>query len=151
MTMRLPIALPLLAALALSACVGSGKPTPNTFTDIGPGAAAADAATASLLFARICADTAPSLSAARSELAALPFRQAPDTGTYFHTQLDLSFKLRTEGGQNICSMVFGTTDDPQSAALLLAAAGSGSQANIRIAPPTQRGARIYLAAFAVSN
>ena len=99
--------------LLLLGCVDPATPTVVSEGGVGPGATAAPVMTASALFRQVCIDTAPRLDAARTALSKLPFTQNPTTGTYYHNMLDLSIKVRREGGRGVCSIVFASTEPPE--------------------------------------
>lgn len=129
--------IPVLLILALAACVSS-DPTPSANipvgrSDLGPGAQEVDGLIAATMFRRVCVDTAPSFARARSEIAAMPFVQHPETGTYYHRNLNLSFKL-LDSGPKRCSIVFGSNESAGQLAIFMATS-TGSQ-NIAIDPST---------------
>ena len=132
MRAKLRHCLPLIAALGLAACVPGGATAPSgqaaTSGDSGvnPGAEMADGISAMLIFTRVCLDTQPHFKKAPAVLADLPFRQRPETGTYYHQNLDLSVKL--VGGR--CSMVFTSADDPTQLGILMSAASGNGQMSI---------------------
>lgn len=100
-----------LAALSMSACVPSTENAASTGQTTGPvepGAEQADGLLAMAMFSDICIKTSPSFRGAPAALAKLPFRQHPETGTYYHRNVDLSVKLMPKR----CSMVFTSKDDP---------------------------------------
>jgi len=125
-------------ALALAGCVSSNQtvtgPAAKADSNVGPGTAAADEDIASMIFSDVCLDSAPSFRKAPEILAGMPFRQRPETETYYHQTLDLSVKLMPKR----CSMVFGSTSDPMQLGLRLAVeAGMKSGSNdIGIDPDT---------------
>lgn len=83
----------------------------------------------SIMFGQICADTYPDFDKARQALAAMPFKQNPNTGTYYHQNVDMSVKLIDNGADHICSMVFGSKDDPDGLAIIFAAASAKAKGN----------------------
>ncbi len=95
-----------LAMACLAACLQVGA----VRAEVGPGPASVDGATGADLFTEICLDTLPEFRKAAAVVQALPFRQHPDTGTWYHRDLDLSVKLFTDGGHTYCSMVFSSRD-----------------------------------------
>ncbi len=116
-----------LAFATLAACqtTTGGVASPNAE----PGTASVEPADAALLFASVCAETGASHDAASAQLATLPFRQNSRTGTWYHQNLNLSFKLVTDGGGQACSMVVGAKSDPT---LMLAATASGNPVSISV-------------------
>ena len=103
--------MPLACAAALAGCgvapeVPAGKPQVSAAA--GPGAELVPASQATKLFTQVCARTEPSFSAAPARLGGA-YAQNVSTGTYFHQQLNLSFKINANG-QNGCSMVFRSGD-----------------------------------------
>jgi hypothetical protein len=120
----------LCVALALSACVAptSGVPTSTPVSsNAGPGPQDATPAEAATLFRQVCVETVPSHAKARAAIATLPFVQRRSTGTYYHRSLNLSFKLITDAGTPICSLVFGATSDPTAAIK-----AAGNKAGVRV-------------------
>ncbi len=97
---------------------------PSDKSSVGPGPAVVDGAMAAELFADICGSTYPNLKAATAKLAKGPYRQQPQTGTWYHRDLDLSFKIIPE--QRACSQVFGTQDDAGPLGLLYAVSVSST-------------------------
>jgi hypothetical protein len=109
--------LSLLALLAAAPAAAQGVPPLGT--------APLDAQTAAKFFSAVCLDTVPGFGNAGAALQANGFAPNPETGTYYHPRLDLSFHV--EGG---CSMVFGSDATPGEIGLAFAmataaAAGSG--------------------------
>ncbi len=94
----------------LSACDETSTTATSTPTAVGPGPYAVNVIDAAVMFGRVCAQSYPSLSKARAAVLELPFVQDPRTGTYFHQNLDLSFKLTDSSGAKFCSMVFGSKE-----------------------------------------
>ena len=140
------------ATVALSACVESNTAAPPAgSSQVGPGARKADVVDASVMFRRVCVVTAPDMAAAKRELSKMPFVQNSATGTYYHQALDLSFKVRKEGGQTVCSMVLGTTRSPASVELTMIAAGQGGKADISVQSGLRNGGRTYIGVFAISK
>jgi hypothetical protein len=138
MTRRL-LPLALLATLILSACVSpTGQtqvasvegPVAAVITNVPvdpnvkPGPTAVSLVDATMMFDRVCVSHYPDLKASEAEIRKMPFRQA-STGTWFHQQLDLSFKLIPE--RRACSLVFGSREDPMQLALALAAQATRNQ------------------------
>ncbi len=62
--------------------------------------------TAVKFFEAVCLRTAPSFRGARAVLEADRLARNPETGTYYHPTLDLSFHVEGD-----CSMVFSSDDD----------------------------------------
>jgi len=120
---------PAILFLALAACMNAEPSAPAAIPvgsrDTGPGPDDADGLMSAMMFGRVCVDTAPSMARARQEIASLPFVQHPETGTYYHTNVNLSFKLGT-GGDRSCSMVFGTREEAGGLAILFAATTGAS-------------------------
>ncbi len=110
----------LAAILSLAGCVATEGGAPAT-TEVGPGNSLVDAVTAGSMFAIVCAETAPSFANAPAELASLPFVRHPETGTYYHHNLNLSIKLMPKA----CSMVFASNEDASVIGLILASGVSG--------------------------
>jgi hypothetical protein len=105
------LSLPLI--LALAAC----QATPSAQGDVAsgpvePGTDKISGVDAAIMFSQICLDTKAQPAKAKAVLAELPFRQHPQTGTYFHQNLNMSVKLMADGGKPVCSMVVATTSDP---------------------------------------
>lgn len=92
------------AALAMALCAGMAAAQ-----EVGPGPDPAPPAEAARIFAGVCAATLPDFRAAPAAIAALPLRQNPQTGTWYHRQLDLSVKLHRLNGENVCSVVFSSS------------------------------------------
>ncbi len=134
------------AVLVLAACV---EQTASS-GDVGPGPELADPVIASMMFSDVCVDTAPSFAGAPRVLQSLPFRQHPETGTYYHTNLNLSFKVFSDGGRRICSIVFATDEAPGPTTLILAATGAG---RVAIETSASRGpdGQTYINAKAVAS
>ncbi len=103
--MRLPAVLAL--ALTLS-------PAGLAAQEVGPGPSSVPGTEAVQMFMRICAATLPVFRGAEQVIAGYPLRQHPDTGTYFHTDLDLSVKLHVLDGDAVCSLVFSSPDSEQA-------------------------------------
>lgn len=99
--------------------------------DADPGEQLPTAAAAGTLFANVCLATAPSFVAAPLALLTEPFTQNSTTGTYYHDNLNLSFKLIDEGGRLRCSLVFAAAGDPDAVytAFVAAAEARSPQAN----------------------
>lgn len=138
-------ALLLAALLPLAACV---EPT-TSGGSVGPGPGKVDLASATLSFNQVCLATMPNLNNARQVLAAGPYQQHSSTGTYYHRALDMSFKLRTEGGRPVCSMVVGTTENPGAlnAAITAQPAAKGVTISPGVILPS--GGRAYVSFFAI--
>ncbi len=137
------------AALALSACTQTTQlpetPDPAARSQsVGPGPGLVQGAQASTMFKQICVDTLPRFAGAKKSIGALPFRKHPKTGTYFHTDLDLSIKIGKFAGssQNRCSMVFASRDDPTQLALFmsLGVKSSAASGNVPIGVDAKAGA-----------
>lgn len=116
-----------LAAVALAGCVASA-PAENggvssRDSGVGPGSDPVDEVSAGMIFSSVCGDTAPSFRKAPAAMAKMPFRQRPETGTYYHQNLDLSVKLMPKR----CSMVFGSRADAGQLAILLTAASKSTE------------------------
>lgn len=92
-------------------------------TNVVPGPYQVDGMGAGMIFARVCAETAPSFRNAPTVMADMPFRQHPETGTYFHQNFDLSIKLMPKS----CSMVFTSTEDAAEIGLFVATSVAVSQ------------------------
>ena len=112
--------------MALAACEDVPSSTGGSAGAVGPGPHQVDGTVASIMFSQICAQTYPNIEAARAEIVKLPFTQHPQTGTYYHRALDLSFKLTKSSDRQSCSMVFATTNRYQGALGILVSAGVGS-------------------------
>lgn len=95
-----------------------------------PGSKAADWDEALGIFESVCVKTYPNMTAAKAAVSKLPFAVNPQTGTYYHKNLDLSIKL-FEGRPKACSLVFGSRQDFLEVAIPFAAI-TGSGANIEI-------------------
>ena len=120
---------PLLAALAIlvAGCMETQPTTAVSRGDVRPGTHQVDGIIASGLFGQICVETSPKFSRTRSVIAALPFMQHPETGTYYHQNLDLSVKLTNGANDSTCSMVFASKDSPMQLSIIMSvAAGSPS-------------------------
>ena len=113
----------LLTALVLSACNGTSPAaleTPAAATtrlvagpNIGPGPAITSPATAAGLMRAVCGSTVPAKAA-----AANGFALNTSFGTFYHQQLDLSIKHRSDR----CSMVFASNASLAEVERALAAA-----------------------------
>lgn len=106
------------AMLAVGACTPTvDSPAVNGAVatgPVGPGSEQADGLSAMALFSDVCIKTSPSFRGAPAALKKLPFRQHPDTGTYYHQNLDLSIKLMPKR----CSMVFTSRDNANSLGII---------------------------------
>lgn len=69
-------------------------------------------------FKAACVDTLPDYTGAESKLGS-KFRQHPDTGTLYHSELDLSVRFLENDTHQRCSMVFSSTDDAMPMAIML--------------------------------
>ncbi len=138
--MRSPVALLLVSALALAACVETGA---KTGADAPDGEALVDAGLATTLFKQICADTAPDIAAARAKIAGLPFQQDAASGTYFHRQYDLSVTLSES--ERRCVMTFAGESgiDPK---LMAAVVPAAKDATVLTTAPTVVDGRSYYSA-----
>lgn len=91
---------------------------PAVAEDIGPGSAPISAADAANLFGGICAKNHADHAKAKAAAEEQSFVPSPETGTYYDSRRDVSFKfLPDEDGKAICSMVFGSQDEAQSVVL----------------------------------
>lgn len=110
-----------IAALAgmmmLAACE---PPPPATTSSAVPGPTLVGVSQAVKYFGDVCVDNAPGFANAPAALAAPTFAQNPATTTYFHRQLNMSFKLIRERGGLTCSMVFVSGADAEDLGLALA-------------------------------
>lgn len=134
-----------MAALLVTGCTeGTENQQSGSAGFVGPGSQQVDANNAMSLFKTVCIETLPQFAKAPSRIAAYPFRQSPQTGTYFHTDLDLSFKLgKMRGsGKKFCSMVFTSKEKADKLSLLmsLSAATGSSTKNPSIGIDPQNGA-----------
>lgn len=124
-------------AAVLAGCV---QPTsavaPAVDSGVGPGSASVDEMDASMIFSKVCGDTAPSFRKAPSVMKGMAFRQRPETGTYYHQNLDLSIKLFPKR----CSMVFGSKSDPLQLGLMLAAAAGVNSGSNEVSVDPDSGA-----------
>ncbi len=103
----------------------------------GPGAGDVSVAEGSALLQRVCVETLPDFRSAPARLAQLPFVQNAVTKTYFHRQLNLSFKI----SPGRCSMVMAGRDlGPQSAAQIVQST-AGKAVSSR---PSQIGGQTFL-------
>ncbi len=154
--------LPALASLFLSALVplsacaetgGSPMVPAAAASNVGPGPNEPDSAMAMGLFRQVCLDTGVDLAKARKVVEAGPYRQNSGTGTYYHSSLDLSFRLRPEGGKPVCSMVIGTSESPSSIALLAAATGQSAPKGVEVSVGGSQsfGGRNYIRIFAIGQ
>jgi len=113
MMRRSCITIVLTGATLLAGCVDAAKPvsppTGSILVDpsVGPGPSPATPKQAGVLFAQICIATLPNFEGAAAKLSAPPFKQNSTTGTYYHQQINLSFKLMKEDGKPVCSLVYG--------------------------------------------
>lgn len=98
-------------ALALAACQTTTNSTPESLP-LGPGSKSLNINTSASLFKEVCVATYPSFQKARAVLASKAFAAHPSTGTFYDGRQDVSFKLISDGGKKICSMVFTSPDDP---------------------------------------
>lgn len=117
-----------LAKLPVMAALVACEPTATTPVARGPvdvGSTPLSLSQAATFWTNICVETQPTFRAAPEALAARGFVQNPSTGTYFHQQLDLSFKLIGTGRDTLCSMVFVSIETPSVLGITLA---SGSTA-----------------------
>ncbi|WP_420857489.1 hypothetical protein [Marivivens marinus] len=124
------LGIPALVALAaLGGCVEPGANPPaqpvsaaSAAGPVVPGETPADAIFAAALFGQICAENAPTFRNAGATLGGLPFRQHPQTGTYYHSNVNLSVKIfPPSSGTTACSMVFVSRDDAMTIGLAIAA------------------------------
>ena len=120
--------------LALTGCVENTSTASKAAegAEVQPGPANVDMVSAVSLFDRVCAKTAPRFSGAPKALASLPVRQHPDTGTFYHQNLNLSFKVTVGRG---CSMVFVSKERPGTLALAFGSTLS-SDGNVSMDPST---------------
>jgi len=135
--------------VALAACqITTGE------TSVGlvePGDKSPDTISAGSLYKQICTDTAPSFRGAVSELESLPFVQHPETGTYYHQNLNLSIKLIETDSFRQCSMLIGVRNFKSSEALLLAVYASGENLNATIGRPSRQGNLYYVPVIGRTN
>lgn len=111
----------ILAAALLTACSPLVHEVQLDTGDIRAGETLIAKETATRLFQDVCIKTAPRFHAAPSNAASHGFRVSPETGTYYDSQRNVSFRIQTQG-RPVCSMVFGSHDRPQLLAVYLAAA-----------------------------
>jgi len=113
-TTKLKAVAALLAAVALSACETpvTVSSTPVPLAQIHLGRQSADAIFTPLLFETVCLNYAPSFAGTPAQLEGMGLFQQATTGTYYHTSLNLSVKLLERNGKPVCSMVFGSRDEP---------------------------------------
>ncbi len=78
------------ATVADEVTVGTGEP---------------DMLTTGLLFQSVCGETLPRFRRAERILENRGFVRNPDTGTYYHQSINLSFRIGTANGSPVCSMV----------------------------------------------
>ncbi|WP_126974940.1 hypothetical protein [Frigidibacter oleivorans] len=129
----------LLAVALLAGCVETQSAGTVAAAQVGPGSSLLDPEDqifAAMLFNDVCGDTGAKPAAAKAVLAKLPVTQHPETGTYYHQNLDLSFKLVKEGSHDVCSMVFGSRSELSSIGLMLAAGSAAKGAPVGMDPDT---------------
>jgi hypothetical protein len=132
----------LIAFFALTACEEATSSSDNVgqsqTAEIGPGDEPAEGVLASTLFSDVCVKTAPSFKSAPQVLQALPFQQHPETGTYYHQDLNFSVKLHEINDTRTCSMVFASPDEKDQLALLfsLSVAANTGKPNVSVDPNT---------------
>ncbi len=136
----------LAATLGLAACVQPSAPS----GPVGPGATAPDAGTTALLFRDVCLANLPDLNQTRSALAAGPFRQDSGSGIYYHNALDLSFKVRSEAGTPVCSVVAGLAGNAGGFGAAIAALAVPTGLKVNVGSPLAAGDRTYVSAFAAA-
>lgn len=107
----------LVACFALAGCVAPQGVAP-TSGEVGPGSARVDAMDAAFIFSDVCVKTAPGFAKAPAAMQSMPFAQHPETGTYYHKNLDLSIKLMPKR----CSMVFRSGDDTMMVGIAMSGA-----------------------------
>ena len=129
--------------LALVAGLGllGGCVQPPLDAEVGPGSEPVTARAATAMFQNVCVDTAPDFAAAPGRLTALQFRPHPRTGTFYHDRMNLSFKVFTQDGHRICSIVFAPRDDLRQTARMLAASGRGLAVAVS---PYEHGNAVYM-------
>jgi hypothetical protein len=145
---RINVLIPLLLGLTLAACVetttvATTVPTSVAAGDsarVGPGPRPVSSSLAVETFRAACIGTRPDFAAAPAVLRARGFRQNTSTGTYYSQTDNLSVKLIQQAGGTRCSMVFGSTEDPQR---VLAAGGS----DILFQPSSEQSGQLYWRAF----
>lgn len=98
-------------ALALAACQTTTNSVPESLP-LGPGPKSLNINTSASLFQDVCVKTYPNFQKARTVLASKAFAAHPSTGTFYDGRQDVSFKLISDGGKKICSMVFTSPDNP---------------------------------------
>ena len=136
------------AALILAACP---LPAAAQQAPVEPGPNAVDPLDAAVLFQQVCTASAPDFTGVPKVLSALPFQQHPETGTFYHRDLDLSFKVQDRDGEMQCSMVFGTEMLDSSDTLALTLAGSGAPMETIVTDPQTHDGRIYVAVFGIGQ
>lgn len=109
-----------LAAILLAVAVtGCAAPATQDATD---GAAAFEtsrepvSAQEALNNFAVCINSAPTFADAAGQLSDMTFTQHPQTGTWYHDDLNLSIKLMSDR----CSMVFSSPEEPAELGLILA-------------------------------
>ena len=128
----------LAAILALSA-------TPLTAQSVDPGtlpAVPADRAVA--LFAAICGDSLPNFDSATDRMSANGITDAAQTGTFYSSRENLSFKITDgPGAGKTCSMVFATQDDTEAFVRAAFTLGAFQETQLGLAAP-YRGSIVLL-------
>ncbi|MBW6418993.1 hypothetical protein [Celeribacter sp. PS-C1] len=117
-------------AFSLTACV-DGTTSPTTSGPVAPSSKSVDLTGAVTLFQSVCLDGAASPAKAKAAIDGLPMRQHPETGTYYHNSLNLSFKLIQDDGVSTCSMVFASRDPAGQLAIAFSAAAQ-SDSSIKV-------------------
>ena len=144
--MRTVRGLTILAACAavLAGCEETNTVSSNPTSTVGPGTRSVSAIDAGILYNRVCAEHAPNFSGTPAELATLPFRQNPETRTYYHTALNMSFKLIETAEYRQCSMVIGARSYKNSDAIIILAAASGNPLEVTVSSPHRISGTTYL-------
>ena len=125
----------LLAGAVLSGCVEntSNMAEKSGPVAVGPGSLNVDLVTAVSMFKKVCVKNAPHFANSPKVLASLPFQQSPSTGTYFHKELNMSFKVRGAKGSKVCSMVF-VSKVPATQLAISFGASTSADGNIGVDP-----------------
>ncbi|NSX55059.1 hypothetical protein [Parasulfitobacter algicola] len=96
--------------MALTAC------TPQVDRNAGPGIDFVSPGRAAALYKQVCVSNATNFENVPAVLAQMPFRQEPESGIYYHQDLNLSFRLGKSKNSDFCGMVWASVD-PENANL----------------------------------
>jgi len=96
---------------------------PEGWDTVSPGSTPVDATTAAILFKKVCVENYPDTAKTDAAIKSMPFAQNLVTGTHYHRNFDLSFKVNG-GGEPMCSMIFSSRDKAFLLAVAMASTAS---------------------------